>query len=225
MVKAGIKNPRLAVTELQLFAHLQGQGGPLTRETLVAPGTHAEAIYNTLVYHRCIELLPFVDFVTHSATVNHGGGLRKERERVYANPCHYAQAAFSAFNGAMPLAIELDCPKEKAPLVLPEVKPHAPIPDFPIVSAVAARSADGAVLVSIVHRGTGEGVKLAIKANGLALKGAEMWQLSADKPWRANTLANRTAVTPTEVKAGGGDRGLSIELAPYTVARLRLLPK
>jgi alpha-L-arabinofuranosidase len=225
MEKAGIRNPRLAVTELQLFAHLQGRGGPLTRDTLVTPGTHAEALYDTLLYHRCIELLPFVDFVTQSATVNHGGGLRKERERVYPNPCHYAQSAFAAFNGATPLAVDVKCPAEKAPLVLPEVKPHGPLPEYPIISAVAARAADGALLVSLVHRGTTGPVKLAITLDGFAATEASLWQLSAEKPWYANTLALPKAVAPTESTAGITNNRLTIEIAPYTVVRLRMPPK
>ncbi|MFI5381461.1 MAG: alpha-L-arabinofuranosidase C-terminal domain-containing protein, partial [Tepidisphaerales bacterium] len=225
MEKAGIKNPRLAVTELQLFAHLQGQGGPLTRETLVTPATHAEALYDTLLYHRCIELLPFVDFVTQSATVNHGGGLRKERERVYANPCHYAQSAFSAFNGSTPVAIDLKCPLEKAPLVLPEVKPHGPLPDYPILSAIAARATDGALLVSLVHRGTSGPARLAITIDGFAAKEAHLWQLSAEKPWLANTLANPKAVVPTESAVNVANNALTIDIAPYTVARLRIPPR
>ncbi len=225
MEKAGVKNPRLAVTELQLFAHLQGQGGPLTRETLVTPATHAEALYDTLLYHRCVELLPFVDFVTQSAIVNHGGGLRKERERVYANPCHYAQSAFAAFNDATPLVIDLKCPTEKAPLVLPEVKPHGPVPDFSILSAVAARAADGSLLVSIVHRGTSGSVKLTITLDGSAGKEANLWQLTAAKPWAANTLVNPKAVAPTESAVNVTNSVLTLEIAPYTVARLRIPPK
>lgn len=103
MESNGIKEPRLAVTELQLFAHIRRETNVtarLTHENLASPGTQAEAIYDTLVYHAAVRLAPFVEMITHSAVVNHGGGLRKEHERVYANPCYYAQAAFSAFAGA-----------------------------------------------------------------------------------------------------------------------------
>ena len=94
----------------------------LTHENLVSPGTHAEGLYDVLIYHAAVRLAPFVELVTHSAIVNHGGGLRKEHERVYANPCHYAQAAFAAFAGARPVQVELESAVERAPLVLPELK-------------------------------------------------------------------------------------------------------
>src|ERR1043166_2183684 len=105
MLKAHIPEPRLAVTELQMFAHLDhpsdgDASARLTHENLVSPGTHAEGLYDVLIYHAAVRLGRFVELVTHSAIVNHGGGLRKEHERVYANPCHYAQAAFAMFAGA-----------------------------------------------------------------------------------------------------------------------------
>ena len=120
MAAAGIAQPRLAVTELQMFAHLGPADGNepvrLTRENLVTPATQAEALYDVLIYHRAIRLAPLVEMVTHSATVNHGGGLRKERERVYANPCHWSQAGFAAFAGARPVKIEVDFAASDGPV-------------------------------------------------------------------------------------------------------------
>ena len=104
MEAAGIPQPRLAVTELQMFAHLGPAEGDqparMTRENLVTPATQAEALYDALIYHCALRSAPLVELITHSATVNHGGGLRKERERVYANPCYWLQAGFAAFAGA-----------------------------------------------------------------------------------------------------------------------------
>jgi len=135
MIHAGVTQPRLAVTELQMFAHLgrltDSNAVPrLTPETLVSPGTHAEGLYDVLIYHAAVRLAPFVEMVTHSAIINHGGGLRKERERVYANPCYYAQKAFAAFAGATPVAVQLESPLERAPRVLPELKNAVPEATF-----------------------------------------------------------------------------------------------
>jgi len=44
-----------------------------------------QAIYDALIYHAVIRLATFVEMVAYSATVNHGGGLPKERERAWAN--------------------------------------------------------------------------------------------------------------------------------------------
>ncbi|HTL16561.1 MAG TPA: hypothetical protein VL793_04950, partial [Patescibacteria group bacterium] len=75
MESRGVRSPRLAVTELQLFAHLRSGAADqatngLTQETLVTPATLAEALYDTLIYHAAVRLQPFVELVTHSATVN-----------------------------------------------------------------------------------------------------------------------------------------------------------
>ena len=58
MEAAGIPQPRLAVTELQMFAHLGPAEGDqparMTRENLVTPATQAEALYDALIYHRAV---------------------------------------------------------------------------------------------------------------------------------------------------------------------------
>lgn len=139
MQAGGVRDPRLAVTELQMFARLgPGDGNRLTRDNLVNPGTLAEALYDVLIYHHAIRLAPLVEMVTHSATVNHGGGLRKERERVYANPCHWAQAGFADFAGARPVAVEMTSPKENAPRVLAELKRAVAECSFETIDALAA---------------------------------------------------------------------------------------
>ena len=134
MKQGGIADPRLAITELQMFAHLGRSSSSerprrLTHETLVNPATQAEALYDVLIYHAAVRLAPFVEMVTHSATVNHGGGLRKTHERVFANPCHYAQSMFAAFAEATPVKTDLTCATEKAPLVLPDLRNVTQEPD------------------------------------------------------------------------------------------------
>jgi alpha-N-arabinofuranosidase len=228
MLDAGVKEPRLAITELQLFAHIRVDGNVPTRLTganLVAPATHAEALYDTLMYHTAIGLAPFVEMVTHSATVNHGGGLRKDRERVYANPCYYAQSAFAAFAGATPVAMELASPAEKPPRVLGDIKP--PTADFTCttIASLAALAKDGSLLISLVHRGTKDPIDLTIDLAGFKAAGkAEVWQLTADVPWAVNTLEAPEAVKPSTSFAEVKDNRLTVTLRPYTVMQLRLPP-
>jgi alpha-N-arabinofuranosidase len=226
MEAAGIKDPRLAVTELQLFAHIGGpsQGDPkLTGANLVNPATHAEALYNTLLYHACIRLAPFVDMVTHSATVNHGGGLRKERERVYANPCHYAQAMFSAFNSATPVAIDLRSPTERVPVVLSDVKNTAPELTYTTIAALAAIAKDGSLLISLVHRGTSAPVRLSIDLPDFnASTRAELQTLSSPVPWAVNTLQSPETIIPIDSTVDVKDSKMLLDLNPYTVMRVRI---
>jgi alpha-N-arabinofuranosidase len=226
MKNAGINNPRLAVTELQMFAHItrpSSDDAPrlLSNETLVSPATDAEALYDVLIYHAAIRLAPFVEMVTHSATVNHGGGLRKTRERVYANPCYYAQAMFAAFADAVPLKIELSCPTQAAPLVLPDLKNVTSDCSYKTIDALVAQSQDGNLLVSIVNRGTSGSIDLEIAIKDSDMTGrAEIQTLTADVPWAANSLEKPEAVTPTTTTAKIENGRMLITVRPYTVMKI-----
>jgi alpha-N-arabinofuranosidase len=228
MEKAGIKNPRLAVTELQMFAHLRPASNAnapvrLTQQNLVTPGTIAEALYDVLIYHAAIRLAPFVEMVTHSATVNHGGGLRKERERVYANPCHHAQTAFSAFANATPVPVELETYVERAPMVLPDLKNAVSETSFSAVDALAAVADDGSLLISLVHRGSAHSIRLGVQLQDF--KGgntAELHIIQADLPWAANTLEHPLSVKPVNSSAEIHEGKLELELRPYSIVRVRI---
>ena len=114
------------------------------------PSTQAEALYDILIYHAAVRLAPFVEMVTHSATVNHGGGLRKTHERVFANPCYYAQSMFAAFADATPVKTDLTCATEKAPMVLPDLRHVTKSRTGKVLDVLAAESSDGTLLLSIV---------------------------------------------------------------------------
>ena len=228
MVGAGIKQPSLAVTELQMFARL---GEPskadaqrlINHANLVSPNTHAEALYDVLVYHAAIRLAPFVEMVTHSATVNHGGGLRKSRERVFANPCHYAQAVFADFAGAVPVAVEINSPKEKAPLVLPDLRNVTKDCSYKVIDSVAALDRKGDLLISVVHRGASQPVQLSITFEGFKPEPrAQVRTLVADVPWAANTLENQEVVKPVVTTVRFKGRGLSLTLRPYSFTCVRI---
>ena len=226
MQAAGIKEPRLAVTELQLFAHLRGEASGerrLTRDNLVSPPTLAEGLYDVLIYHAAVRLAPFVEMVTQSAVVNHGGGLRKTHERVFANPCHYAQAAFAALAGSTPVASEIEAASEPAPLVLPELKNVTSGVRFAAVDAIAALSKDGDLLVSLIHRGSSGPIRLRIDVAGFQPgERATLHTLVADVPWAVNRLDAPDAVKPngTTVQAEAG--GFEIGLKPYSVSTLKI---
>jgi alpha-L-arabinofuranosidase len=231
MGDAGIREPRLAITELQMFASIgrvTNTAAParITSANLVSPGTLAEALYDVLFYHSAVRLAPFVEMVTHSATVNHGGGLRKERERVYANPCYYAQAAFHDFLGATPVAIEVQAPIEQSPRVLSGLRNLAMDSAIKTVDAIAAVTPDGDLLLSIVHRAGSGSTRLVIEVSDFAAeKSAEVRMLSGEVPWEANTLAEPSRIKPVDrivdLERDAGTR-LVLELPPYSVLRVRV---
>jgi alpha-N-arabinofuranosidase len=229
MSAAGIKAPRMAITELQLFARLHAprdfKGPDRLTGKLVNPATHAEALYDILYYHLALRMAPFVAFITHSATVNHGGGLRKERERVYGNPCHYAQSLFSAFSGAQPVAVEVEAATERAPLVLSDLRNAAG--ESLAVSAidtVAARSPDGqSLLISIVNRRTAGVLKLSLIVDGAKPAGeADVRTLAADVPWAANTPAEPGKIKPVASAIAVRDGKIELAVQPFSYVLVRI---
>ncbi|MEN6578397.1 MAG: alpha-L-arabinofuranosidase C-terminal domain-containing protein [Phycisphaerales bacterium] len=227
MKNGGVNDPQLAVTELQLFAHL-GRSSPdaprrLTHENLVNPATQAEALYDVLIYHSAVRLAPFVTMVTHSATVNHGGGLRKSREQVYANPCHWAQAMFAALAEAVPVKTDLTCSTEKAPLVLPELRNAEKEWTYKTLDVLAAQAADGSLLVSIVHKMAETPTDLEIALSGFESGGkAEIQTLAAAVPWAANTLEAPEAIKPVASTKDLSNGRLSLRLPPYSYTLVRV---
>ncbi len=229
MEQAGLRDPRLAVTELQMFAHIGGGRGSATGpaqlgpQNLVNPGTLAEALYDTLIYHRAARLQPFVELITHSATVNHGGGLRKEHERVYPNPCYYANLFFADFAEARPARTELQAPLERAAMILPDIKNAAGEPTFPAVDALAAVAPNGDLLLSLVHRGTAGPIRLKIQLDGFpAAAKAQLHTLSGPAPWAVNSLTQPAAIQPVRSETEVQNGSLSIVLEAYSVVQARL---
>lgn len=226
LARGGVGEPRLAVTELQVFAHLGPRGDTnlpvrLTRGNLPAQASITEALYNILIYHAAVRLQPFVEMITHSATVNHGGGLRKERERVYANPCHYAQAMFAAFAEATPVGITLEAPAQSAPLVLPELRNVTQACEFKAVDALAAVAPNGDLLLSLVN-GTMSPVVLTVELKDFSgATEAAVNSLSADTPWVGNSLERPHAIEPQVATAGLRGSNLKLGLAPCSVTLVR----
>jgi len=228
MQQGGITDPHLAVTELQMFAHLapdRTEDGalPLNRQNLVSPGTLGEALYDTLFYHAAVRLQPFVELITHSATVNHGGGLRKEHERVYANPCYYANLLFADFAQATPLTIQLTSPRETAPKILPDIQKVEGESSFNCLAALVALDSKGDILISLVHRGTAGPIRTLIQVQGLSGHSkARLQTLSGPTPWSANTLRDPQAVrlVVTEQDVLNGE--FSLLLQPFSVVQVRL---
>lgn len=206
-----------------MFARLlppeKGVPDRLTTKTLVTPSTLAEALYDILFYHMAVRLAPGLDIITHSATVNHGGGLRKEKERVYANPCHHAQTLFAAFAGARPCRHTLVCGSEKNPGLLVHAPQKEPIPVLDVLTAID-RSGD--LLISIVHRGTAGPVKLEITMAGQQCNSpAGMWLLTAPLPWAANFARKPNAIVPKYIQLKVAGKRVTVTMPRFSVALAR----
>jgi alpha-N-arabinofuranosidase len=227
MEQAGATTPRLAITELQLFARLEQpkrntHTSRLDRGNLVSPATLAEALYDTLFYQMAVRTGPFLDMITHSATVNHGGGLRKLEERVFTNPCYYAQKLFAEFAGAVPLKVEVACPAVEAALVLPDLKATGWDRKGAVLVPLAALAGEQNILLSLVNRGQ-QALKTKVVLEGIAPEGpVDVQLLTAEAPWAANSLEHPEAVVPLAQAAAFADGTLTLDIPSFSLAHVRI---
>jgi alpha-N-arabinofuranosidase len=192
----------------------------------VNPATLAEAIYDTLIYHTAVRLQPFVELVTHSATVNHGGGLRKQHERVFANPCYYANALFAEFAEAQPVKVDLSGPMERTPTVLPDLQNQTSDESFAVLDAVAALATNGDLLISLVHRGTRGPIRVRLTIDGYAAgEKAVVRTLSATVPSAVNTLEEPEAVRPVSMEKELQNGTTTLVVNPFSVVHITTTPK
>lgn len=227
MRAAGNPAPHLAITELQLFAHFQGEvkpEGALTPALLPRPDTIAEALSLALIVNMCIRRGDFVTLLTHSATVNHGGGLRKEHERVYANPVHYAHALGHALAGGTPVAVELACETFATQHAFAHIPPQT---DVPVVDALAVITEAGDLVLWLVHRSASCGpVELAVTVTDFQAQACADVVTLSGALWNArNTLDHPEKVAPraTQVTVSAG-RHLTLRLPPFSLTRVLLKP-
>lgn len=227
MEKAGIKRPRLAITELQLFARIKqdaGKTGPLTHDRMPTPATISEALYNALITHECIRMGDFVEMVTHSATVNHGGGLRKTKERVWANPCYYGRKMMSALAGGTPVALRLQCEAfstDGKAGSLPAVE------DVSAIDTMAVLRDDGVLHMMLVHRLAGAGpVKVAIDLGEFkAVSDVQVVTLSGATAHDANTPEEPERIVPQVSSARVEDGVCTVTLPSFSLMRVEFRGK
>lgn len=144
----GVEKPTLAVTELQIFTN---------KHNLPNNATLSESLFWAGIVNSCIRTGGLVEMITHSALVNHGGGLRKERELVYPNPVYYARKLYSVQSGAIPVRMEIRCPMYKSS------GRYSPAIDVPYLDAVAlANDNDSELNLIITNRHPSEALDVHI---------------------------------------------------------------
>ena len=225
MRAAGIDNPRLAITELQLFAHFRGEARPdgkLSPQTLPRPDTIAEALYHATIVNTCIRLGNFVEMLTHSATVNHGGGLRKERERVYPNPIHYGHAMGAALAGGTPVAMRLACETFSTEHNFGHIPP---LDNITVLDAMAVISPNDDLVLMLVHRGATCGaIDLTVSLEGFLAQNEAMLVTLKGETWHdRNTLENPNRIAPSHSRADVVNGNLlKLTVLPFSLTHVTL---
>ena len=131
-----VDDPRIAITELQVFTNVPH---------LPNNATQTESLFLAGIIHSSLRQGDLIEMITHSALVNHGGGLRKEREFAYPNPVHW----ISHLYGNLPIATAVRSVTE-SPSFAADIKGVASGDDFPLLDVVALREVDGNRLILLV---------------------------------------------------------------------------
>ncbi len=118
----GVKIPKFAITELQIFTN---------KPMLPNNQTLSEALFYSGILNTSIRSRGLVEIITHSALVNHGGGLVKTREFVYPNPVYYARKLYSLQSGTIPVGLDVRSP------VYTSSGMYSPAIETPYLDAVA----------------------------------------------------------------------------------------
>ncbi|GCF14150.1 hypothetical protein Harman_20850 [Haloarcula mannanilytica] len=238
---AGLADPRLAVTELQLFTRFDesedtddgtlsedDDAGLLTEETL--PGSHSitEAVFDATVVNQCLRG-GVVEMVTHSGVGNHGGGIRKQRQRVWADPCFYGQQLGLAVAGGQPVGVDVTCGTYSTDTAFGTDTSQwfgelEPVSDRPVVDAVAVTDAtDYDFAAILVHRDAGTGpVEVDVDGGGLLsdVDTVKKRTLTAETMHETNTLDAQDRIAPTEDRVAVVDGTVSLTLPRYSVVTL-----
>lgn len=224
MADAGVPDPRVAVTELQLFA-TPGDDGPDWTD-LPRSDTVGEALYTATFVHEAVRSRGRVPVVTHSGAGNHGGGLRTERERVRPDPVLHYHALGAALHGGTPLPVDLACPTYDTAGTYgadtgPEFGRIDPLADVPVLDPLAVRDGD-ALHVDLVHRDPApveREVTVAVEGFEPA-PAATVTTLSGDGFTAANTLEEPDAVAPETDTAPVRDGEVPVAVPPQAFVRV-----
>jgi alpha-N-arabinofuranosidase len=229
MKKRGIADPRIAVTELQLFAHFGGQARPekaLRPEHLPTPATISEALYLLTLIHAFIRMQGTVVMLTHSATVNHGGGLRKAHERVWANPVHYAHQLAGVMAGGTPLKVKVACERLSTTHSFGHIPAHKAIPAIDAMAVIDEQ--EERLIVMLLNRSASlEPVDLVVVVGSLVVGSeVEVVSLSGETMYDANTRDEPTRIAPQTSKLPVQDGldstrpGVRLSIHPFSLVRL-----
>ena len=209
MRKAGLE-PRIAITEAQLFTR---------RPTLPNNSTHAESLFLAGLIHMSIREGELVEMITHSALVNHAGGLRKQREIVFATPVHYASLLYGTQSGVWPVRLRVRTPHFHSPgRFLQETRDAA----APLLDAVALLNEAGDELTLIViNRSPERAIAGAISLNGFpANPTVRTRTLTAESYMSQNSLEEpeKVALRSGEARQDGGR--IRFSFPPHSLAEL-----
>ncbi len=183
-------NLKLAVTEHMIF---NGQGYHPRPETL------AEALSYAGMLNSIIRTRGLVEVYTHSALVNHGGGMKKDRGVVFAEPVYYARQELQRLAGYRPVAFELKCRFSDVPQWQPEWAGPDP-KKFPLIDAMPLIK-EGVLEIVLINRHHSETTDVTVAlTSGSFQKTIRVLELSGPSFLAMNDSLSPGRVTPRTQK-------------------------
>lgn len=202
--------PRLALTELQVFTH---------HPSLPTNASLTEALWTASIINAGVRSLGTVELITHSALLNHGGGMRKQCEFVWPQPVYFTHKLYSTQSGVWPLAVRFAGPCFKPPSVegIPPCRKKVPTLD-----AVALATEDcNEVTLLVVNRQPTGSLRTDIVLEGFdPARQVLLRSLTGDSFMAQNTLEQPENVRLDERTIRARTGGLTYTFPPHSLTAL-----
>jgi len=188
----GHADTKVAITELMSFA--TRPQGPRTCSR------HAEIVYYAGMINACIRHRGFVELVTRTATINHGGGRAKIREVAFPEPIHFLSKIYGTMRGRWPVACRVS-----APTFITRVPSLPPFETVPSLECMALVDDTGEELTLLVtNRDAGQAHTATLQVDGMRPSGKAHTRTIAGHPDEVNVWNEppRVAIIQGEIEAG-----------------------
>lgn len=204
-----VRQPHLAITELQLFTRSR---------RLPNNDTLAEALWTASIINAAIRSNGMVEMITHSALVNHGGGLKKLAGLVWPEPVYYTHKLYATQSGVRPLRAKYTGPCFDAAGVrsVPGAR------GVPALDAMPLLSEDGReITLIVVNRGTRGGLGTKIVLHGFRPAGTvKVWSLAAPSFMADNSIRRPDAVRLVAGRLAAAAGGIEYTFPAHSLTAL-----
>ncbi|MDI6827381.1 MAG: alpha-L-arabinofuranosidase C-terminal domain-containing protein, partial [Armatimonadota bacterium] len=214
MAEGGVRVPKIALTELQIHTH---------NADLPNNQTLTEALLYAGVMNAAIRTNGLVEIITHSALVNHGGGLRKQREFVYPNPVYWAHRMYASQPCRIPAYVRIEGPA----FSVNQLNDLPTWNDAPWLDAIALLDRTGKELnLLVTNRHPKKALTVEITLNDFkAEREALAETLTGGNFMARNTFDEPEAVKPICLTLQINSTGFTHTLPPNSLVRLKLRKK
>ncbi len=209
MREAGLE-PKVAITEMQIFTH---------QPSLPNNKTIAEPLWLGSILHTCFRSRGLVELLTHSALLNHGGGLGKRRGIVYAEPVWWATHLYSTQPGTIPVEV-----RAESPVFSSKGRYCAKRENVPYLDAAALLDPEGKTCtVFVINRHAEKAMETTLELEGFpASEEVEAVVLKAGSLTERNSWDDPDRIRPQPSRLRLSDGRLTHRFPPLSLTRLTI---